>query len=231
MWNSPVEKWKIFILVVVFFIFVWAIMMLIITHFVKTHSWFLPIFAVGLGAPRWCQMLWGTSSLGLYVPWGGSSGPYLSVSLWLWLGVLDAIQGVGLGMILLQTLSRLHVCATLAFAQMIGSIVVIVARATSPNALGPGTVFPDAAKWTPSEGWAESPIAYPLFWVALVCQIVIVVGYFWFYRKEQLGKHTFLPSFTLPTTNAVFTSTSIISASHNGHNLRTIIHMDFLKSI
>lgn len=26
------------------------------------------------------------------------------------------------------------------------------------------------------------------FWVALICQIVIVVGYFWFYRKEQLGK-------------------------------------------
>lgn len=48
------------------------------------------------------QMLWGTSSLALYIPWGGSAGPYLGISLWLWLGVLDAIQGVGLGMILLQ---------------------------------------------------------------------------------------------------------------------------------
>jgi alpha-1,3-glucan synthase len=48
------------------------------------------------------QMLWGTSSLALYVPWAGRAGPYLSISLWLWLGVLDAIQGVGLGMILLQ---------------------------------------------------------------------------------------------------------------------------------
>lgn len=47
-------------------------------------------------------MLWGTSSLALYIPWAGNSGPYLGVSLWLWLGVLDAIQGVGLGMILLQ---------------------------------------------------------------------------------------------------------------------------------
>jgi hypothetical protein len=177
-------------------------------------------------------MLWGTSSLGLYVPWGGSSGPYLSVSLWLWLGVLDAIQGVGLGMILLQTLSRLHVCATLAFAQMIGSIVVIVARATSPNALGPGTVFPDAAKWTPSEGWAESPIAYPLFWVALVCQIVIVVGYFWFYRKEQLGEHSHLSFFLVVGSNLILSSTPIISASRYGLNFRTIIHMDFLsKSI
>ena len=47
-------------------------------------------------------MLWGTSSLALYIPWAGKAGPYLGVSLWLWLGVLDAIQGVGLGMILLQ---------------------------------------------------------------------------------------------------------------------------------
>lgn len=47
-------------------------------------------------------MLWGTSSLALYIPWAGHAGPYLGLSLWLWLGVLDAIQGVGLGMILLQ---------------------------------------------------------------------------------------------------------------------------------
>lgn len=48
--------------------------------------------------------------------------------LWLWLGVLDALQGVGLGMILLQTLSRLHVCATLAGAQLLGSGIVMLAR-------------------------------------------------------------------------------------------------------
>lgn len=47
-------------------------------------------------------MLWGTSSLALYIPWAGTAGPYLGISLWLWLGVLDAVQGVGLGMILLQ---------------------------------------------------------------------------------------------------------------------------------
>ena len=110
-------------------------------------------------------MLWGTSSLALYIPWGGAAGPYLGLWLWLWLGVLDAIQGVGLGMILLQvnwfidkdnlhplirtfqTLSRLHVCATLAFAQIIGSICVMVARATAPNRIGPSSVFPDAAEW------------------------------------------------------------------------------------
>lgn len=53
-------------------------------------------------------MLWGTSSLALYIPWAGNSGPYLGISLWLWLGVLDAIQGVGLGMILLQVRSLLR---------------------------------------------------------------------------------------------------------------------------
>ncbi|GJJ12099.1 hypothetical protein Clacol_006340 [Clathrus columnatus] len=93
------------------------------------------------------QMLWGTSSLALYIPWAGKAGPYLGTSLWLWLGVLDAIQGVGLGMILLQTLSRLHVCATLAFAQVIGAICVMIARATAPNRLGPTSVFPNAGTW------------------------------------------------------------------------------------
>lgn len=92
------------------------------------HSWLLPVFAIGLGCPRWCQMWWGTSGMGLYLPWGGSAGPYIGVCTWLWLGVLDAIQGVGLGMVLLQTLSRLHVCVTLALAQFIGSCVVMLAR-------------------------------------------------------------------------------------------------------
>jgi alpha-1,3-glucan synthase len=155
------------------------------------------------------KMLWGTSSLALYIPWAGRAGPYLGISLWLWLGVLDAVQGVGLGMILLQvtcrklpyhptwtlidiaipqTLSRLHVCATLAFSQIIGSVCVMVARATAPNRVGPESVFPDAGKWDFQDGLRGSPMASAAFWVALVCQLVIVIGYFWFYRKEQLGK-------------------------------------------
>lgn len=97
-----IPKWAILLLVIAFFIGVWALILYILTEFSKTHTWLLPVFAVGLGAPRWCQMLWGTSSLALYIPWGGAAGPYLGTSLWLWLGVLDAIQGVGLGMILLQ---------------------------------------------------------------------------------------------------------------------------------
>ena len=38
----------------------------------------------------------------LYIPWARKAGPYLGMSLWLWPGVLDVIQGVGLGMILPQ---------------------------------------------------------------------------------------------------------------------------------
>lgn len=83
----------------------------------------------------------------------------------------------------------------------------MVARATAPNAVGPGSVFPDAAKWDFEQGlkgffffnsWiipthfsrniVGSPMALPLFWIALICQLIIVLGYFWFYRKEQLGQ-------------------------------------------
>ncbi|KAJ7774879.1 modular protein with glycoside hydrolase family 13 and glycosyltransferase family 5 domains [Mycena metata] len=188
LWSVDIPKWQIGLLVVAFFVGVWAALLLVLTHFSKTHTWLLPVFAVGLGAPRWCQMLWGTSSLALYIPWAGHAGPYLGISLWLWLGVLDAVQGVGLGMILLQTLSRLHVCATLAFAQIIGSVCVMIARATAPNRLGPSTVFPDAAKWDFSDGLKGSPMAEPMFWIALICQLIVVIGYFWFYRKEQLAR-------------------------------------------
>ena len=52
---------------------------------------------MGLGAPRWVQILWSTSNMGHYLPW--AAGPVASAiagrSLWLWLGVLDAVQGVG----------------------------------------------------------------------------------------------------------------------------------------
>ncbi|KIY70932.1 glycosyltransferase family 5 protein [Cylindrobasidium torrendii FP15055 ss-10] len=189
LWSVPIPTYQILLMVIAFFVVLWGIMLAILTHFSKTHTWLLPVFAVGLGAPKWCQMMWGTSSLALYIPWAGSGGPYLGLSLWLWLGVLDAIQGVGLGMILLQTLSRLHVCATLAFSQIIGSVCVMIARATAPNSVGPGSVFPDAAKWDfDSQGLAGSPMAYPLFWIALICQLIIVAGYFWFYRKEQLSR-------------------------------------------
>ena len=56
LWAVPIAKWKILLLVAVFFVGVWAAMLVILTHFSKTHTWLLPVFAVGLGAPRWCQV-------------------------------------------------------------------------------------------------------------------------------------------------------------------------------
>lgn len=83
----------------------------------------------------------------------------------------------------------------------------MVARATAPNRVGPGSVFPDVAKWDFSgklatnnsfscsanvplllDGLKGSPMASAPFWVALSCQLIIVFGYFWFYRKEQLAR-------------------------------------------
>lgn len=84
-------------MVITFFIVLWAAALWILGHLSRRHSWFIPIFAIGLGSPRWCQMMWSTSTIGYYIPWAG--GPVASAllgrGLWLWLGVLDAIQGVG----------------------------------------------------------------------------------------------------------------------------------------
>ena len=56
LWSVPIPKWQILLLVIAFFIGVWALMMGVLTWFSKTHTWLLPVFAVGLGAPRWCQV-------------------------------------------------------------------------------------------------------------------------------------------------------------------------------
>jgi alpha-1,3-glucan synthase len=184
LWSSKlVPAWGIAILVIVFFIMAWIVLFTIFHHLSIEHSWILPIFAIGLGAPRWAQMLWGTSGMGLYVPWAATPvvGALLSRTLWLWLGVLDALQGVGFGMILLQTMTRFHVAFTLMAAQVVGSVATILARATAPNRLGPGPVFPNLALSTDGLGNA-------IFWVALLLQGLICVGFFAFFRKEQLAK-------------------------------------------
>jgi hypothetical protein len=58
-------------------------------------------------------------------------------------------------------------------------------RATAPDKIGPGNVFPDPSIWNHVTG-ANNPFKHWEFWLALVCQIIIVVGYFVFFRKEQL---------------------------------------------
>ncbi|OCK84430.1 glycosyltransferase family 5 protein [Lepidopterella palustris CBS 459.81] len=185
LWSSRhAPAWAVFCLIVLFFVFLWAALLWIFAKLSKSHSWILPIFAIGLGAPRWCQMLWGTSGIGLFIPWAGGpvSSALLGRAVWLWLGLLDTVQGVGFGMILLQTLTRIHVAFTLIAAQVLGSIATILARATAPDKIGPGDVFPDF-----SAGVAQG-LMKPWFWVALILQIVICVGFFTFFRKEQLSK-------------------------------------------
>jgi alpha-1,3-glucan synthase len=80
----------------------------------------------------------------------------------------------------------MHIAFTLMSAQILGAMATILARAFGPNKLGPGSVFPDLSTYTIGEG--DNPFYQAWFFVALFCQIVICVGYFLFFRKEQLAK-------------------------------------------
>jgi alpha-1,3-glucan synthase len=185
LWNSQhAPGWAIFLLILLFFVVVWAGALVYFSHLSMTHSWILPMFAVALIAPRWCQIWWATSNIGSYLPWAG--GPVASAilgrALWLWLGVLDSLQGVGIGMLLLQTLTRFHITFALVGAQVIGSIGTIIARADGLSSTGPLPYFPSLAT-NIGEG-----LSYAGFWICLFFQVIICVGYFAFFRKEQLSK-------------------------------------------
>jgi alpha-1,3-glucan synthase len=186
LWSSNlVQHWAILLLVVVFFVFVWAAFLFILGRLSRKHSWILPIFAIGLGAPRWAQILWATSGIGSWVPWmpgGPVAGALAGRSLWLWLGLMDSIQGVGFGMILLQTLTRIHIVISLMIAQFLGTAITLLAKATAPDKNGPADVFPDF-----SAGIVRG-LSKPWFWIALSAQLVIPLGFFKFFRKEQLSK-------------------------------------------
>lgn len=180
--STHAPAWVIVLLLLFFFVVIWGAAMYTLSRFSDHHSWFLPIFGSGLGAPRWCQILWSTSGMGAHLPWGSAIGSAVAGrSLWLLLGTYDALQGVGIGTILLQTLTRTHVAITLIFAQVLGSIATIAARASAPDATGPGAVFPNLAVSLDGLGaWS--------FWVCLVFQMVIPVGFLLFFRNEQLFK-------------------------------------------
>ncbi|KAF7509611.1 hypothetical protein GJ744_007649 [Endocarpon pusillum] len=184
LWSSNhTPAWQIVLLVILFFGIIWALFLWIFSVLSKDHSWILPVFAIGLGAPRWAQIWWGTSNIGQYVPWAGgyTAGALVSRSLWLWLGVLDSLQGVGFGMILLQTLTRVHIAFTLLAAQVLGSVATICARAFAPNKIGPGPISPDISG-------GVSALWEPWFFISLACNLLICAGFFLFFRKEQLSK-------------------------------------------
>lgn len=108
LWSSKVAPvWALILLILFFFVIVWATSLFILGRLSKSHTWIIPIFAIALGAPAWCQMLWGISGLGNHIPWAGPiAGALISRGIWLWLGTLAALQNVGFGMILLMTLTR-----------------------------------------------------------------------------------------------------------------------------
>ncbi|CAL5869705.1 uncharacterized protein PFLUO_LOCUS3935 [Penicillium psychrofluorescens] len=163
--SNHAKPWQILLLCVGFFGVVWIGVLLFIAQLSKSHSWILPVIACGLGAPRWAQIWWGTSGSGLFLPWAGgyTSGALISRSLWLWLGVLDALQGLGF------------------VSQILGSIATICARSFAPNKIGPGPVSPDITA-------GASALGNAWFWIALMFQLSICGGFLLFFRREQLSK-------------------------------------------
>ncbi|RDH26749.1 hypothetical protein BDQ94DRAFT_164227 [Aspergillus welwitschiae] len=185
LWTSiHTQAWQIAILCVISFGLLWIAFLYLVSQFSKRHSWFLPVFACGLGAPRFIQIWWAVSGIGYFLPWtagGYTGGALVSRSLWLWLGILDSIQALGFGIILLQTLTRMHMLFTLVASQILGSMATICARAFGPNNVGPGPISPDITKGADSvaNGW---------FWIALFSQLLVCAGFLFFFRKEQLSK-------------------------------------------
>jgi alpha-1,3-glucan synthase len=184
LWSSQhVTYWQVALLVILFFVVVWIFVLWGLAAMSKSHSWLLPILAVGLGAPRWAQMWWGVSGMASWLPWtnGYVASALVSRSLWLWLGLLDTLQNIGIGMILLSTMTRIHVAFTLISAQAAGSVMTAIARACAPNNVGPGPIFPNALI-------GISAIANGWFWIGLLLNLGICAGFFLFFRKEQLSK-------------------------------------------
>jgi hypothetical protein len=75
----------------------------------------------------------------------------------------------------------MHIAFTLITAQVLGSIATILARAIAPNREGPGDVFPDFSFY--SVGDPTDVFQKAWFYVGLISQIVICIGYFLFFRK------------------------------------------------
>jgi alpha-1,3-glucan synthase len=103
--------------------------------------------------------------------------------LWLWLGLLDSLQGVGFGIILLQTLTRIHISATLIAAQVLGTATFILARVVEEAT----EMTVDATFPLFGISWVDG-LNKPWFWMGLVLQLVICVGFTVFFRKAQLSK-------------------------------------------
>jgi alpha-1,3-glucan synthase len=83
-------------------------------------------------------------------------------------------------MMLLQTLTRIHIAATLIVAQILGTLITMLAKATAPDRDGPGDVFPDF-----SMGVGGALGGNYWFWIALGAQLVIPLGFFTFLGRNS----------------------------------------------
>ena len=171
------------LMILFFFVVIWVFIMLALRWLTVTHTWVPVIFAIGTIAPRYFAEFWAVSTIGQYVPWASPSGSaFLGRGLWLWLTVLDSCQGVGYGIMLLQTLIRDHVAFTLICAQIIGAFTTIIAK-------GAGIPFDryliNLSAWSPDQGLGPWSSAW--FWVCLASQLVIPIGFLTLYRTSQLA--------------------------------------------
>lgn len=185
--SPALPQWGALLVALGFFVGLWAALfwgLHRVAGAATKHPWLLPVLAVGLGSPRWAQTLWACSGVGLWLPWTGGAlvtSALASRLLWLWLGVLDSLQAVGLGLALLLTLgTRLHVAGALTAAQVVGAAATIAGRATPGHGEGPGDWFPDLL--------VGGGIAKVLFWVGLVANLAVWWGVGRWFRREQVGK-------------------------------------------
>ncbi|KAJ3211621.1 Cell wall alpha-1,3-glucan synthase ags1 [Entophlyctis luteolus] len=173
---SAVETW---IIAAIFVFIIWPLVLGSVGYLTRTHSWVIPIFGAGMISPRWALTMWTTSGISLGYSTIFSHAVLANIVMWLWLSLCDAVQQVGFGMMLLQSLTRTHVGGALLVAQFFGAIGAMLSRAFAPDSLGPGPVFPNISLHFGIGGW---------FWGVLVLQFVIALSLIFVYRFEQLSK-------------------------------------------
>jgi alpha-1,3-glucan synthase len=184
LWSQPINASSVLLICFVFGV-IWIFAMRLMARQSEIHSWILPLFAVGLLAPKWAQMSFSTSLIGSYLPWAGDGGTVCAISLWMWLGLLDTIQAVGFTIMLLQTLTRIHVVAVLGISQILTAIAQMLAFSTAPNSNGPGSMFPNITLWNTEK---FDILQEYVFYLVFLSQIVIALGFLFFFRVEQLSK-------------------------------------------
>ena len=181
-WNQPLPFYLTFSLIVFFFGIIWGSILYIFSRLSREHSWIMSVFASGLASPRWAQIFWSCSTIGTSLLWASNAGAFLSLGLFLWLSVLDSIQQVGLSMMLLQTLTRIHVLGTLVLVQIFGAFAYLASKWTF---IRPADIFPNVGLWDFTQNQTQMHL---WFWGILACQVICAYGYLFLYRKDSLSR-------------------------------------------